>query len=60
MVVSQAVSSPQTRSRATIRVSPAQLQGAQVAGTSPQIAPARTSVVIGAARAVPVFPPDPW
>ena len=38
---------------AAIRVSPAQLQGARVIGSAPQVVPARASVVIGASRAAP-------
>jgi hypothetical protein len=39
---------------AAIRMSPAQLQGAQVLGTSPRVVPARESVVVGAVHPAPV------
>jgi hypothetical protein len=38
---------------AQIRLSPAQIQSAQVLGTAPQVVPARASVAIGASRPAP-------
>ncbi len=38
-----------------IRLSPAQIQNAQVLGTAPQVVPARGSVAIGASRPAPQF-----
>ena len=40
---------------AQIRLSPAQIQNAQVLGTAPQVVPARASVAIGASRPAPQF-----
>ena len=40
---------------AEMRLSPAQIQNAQVLGTAPQVVPARGSVAIGASRPAPQF-----
>ena len=40
---------------AEMRLSPAQIQSAQVLGTAPQVVPARGSVAIGASRSAPQF-----
>lgn len=53
-VVSQAdFAAARPVSAAAIRVSPAQIQNAQVLGTAPQVVPARASVAIGASRPAP-------
>jgi len=55
-VVSQAdFAAARPVSAAAIRLSPAQLQSAQVIGTAPQVVPARASVAIGASRPAPQF-----
>ena len=40
---------------AEMRLSPAQIQNAQILGTAPQVVPARASVAIGASRPAPQF-----